>query len=82
MGWRAQRAGTFLTRNSLREWYPDLEKLSFNPPNWVFGLVWTLLFALMVLSLHLLLGRSNAENSGAARNAQFPFGVQLVLNVV
>ena len=73
--------GTIFSRNSLREWYPDLEKPSFNPPDWLFGPVWTLLYALMGLSLYLL-NRSGTDDSSAVTNARFLFGVQLVLNVL
>ncbi|MFD1981524.1 TspO/MBR family protein [Mesorhizobium newzealandense] len=55
-------------------WYASLAKPPFNPPNWVFGPAWTLLYALIAIAgwrtwLH--------EPTGAAMKI---WGVQLFLN--
>jgi translocator protein len=69
-------AGLF-TADAVPEWYAGLNKPSFNPPNWLFGPVWTSLYILMGISLFLIW----KQNPGKERNwAILVFLIQLVLN--
>ena len=69
-------AGIF-TAKSIPEWYATLNPPSFNPPNWIFGPVWTTLYLIMGISFFLIW----KLESGKERNqAIVIFGVQLLLN--
>ncbi|HOK91754.1 MAG TPA: tryptophan-rich sensory protein [Spirochaetota bacterium] len=46
--------GSFFTSSSVDTWYKTLKKPDFNPPNWVFSPVWTLLFILIGLSFYII----------------------------
>ena len=69
-------AGIF-TAKAIPEWYATLNQPSFNPPNWIFGPVWTTLYLIMGISFFLIW----KLESGKARNqAIVIFLVQLLLN--
>lgn len=70
--------GQALTASSVKSWYPLLTKPSFTPPGWIFGPVWTILYAAMGLALFLVLQRRAA--SPHAGRAIRVFLVQLALN--
>ena len=46
--------GSIFTTPEISGWYKSLNKPSFNPPNWIFGPVWTIIFILMGVSLYLV----------------------------
>ena len=58
-------------------WYVSLQKPAFNPPNWVFGPVWTLLYLLMGTSSWLVWKRAGWDGAGMALGV---FAVHLVVN--
>ena len=67
----------FLTKDDITTWYAGLAKPVFNPPNFVFGPVWTLLYILMGVSLYLIL---QSPKSGERNRAVVVFCAQLFLN--
>jgi translocator protein len=46
--------GSITTVSSVGSWYQTLNKPFFNPPSWVFGPAWTLLYFLMGTALYLV----------------------------
>lgn len=60
-------------------WYRQLRKPSWSPPSWLFGPVWTLLYALMGVAAWLVAGGSRAQRAGRGP-ALAAFGAQLALN--
>ena len=76
----AARLGALATMPAIPTWYAALEKPAFAPPNWVFPVVWTLLYFLMALALWRV--AVPAERDATAWGALLAFGVQLVLNVL
>lgn len=70
--------GSVFTITSVESWYAMLEKPAFQPPNWVFGPVWTTLYLLIAISLFLV-WRLDAKKVGR-KEALTIFLVQIILN--
>ena len=68
----------FATARGVADWYPTLTKPSFNPPAWVFGPVWTLLYIMMGVAAFLV-WRKGLEVDGV-KIAVTVFVIQLALN--
>jgi benzodiazapine receptor len=62
------------------DWYANLDKPFFNPPGWLFGPVWTVLYILMAVSAGLVWQKGLA--GPAVRMALALYLVQLVLNAL
>ena len=74
----AMGLGQIATFPNLTTWYAGLAKPSFNPPNWVFGPVWTALYVLMAYAVRRIL-RLPSSTPGRT-TALILFFVQLALN--
>lgn len=70
--------GQIATFPNLEPWYAELRKPHFNPPNVVFGPVWTLLYALMAFAIWRVL-RLPSDTVGKSIGVTL-FYIQLALN--
>lgn len=72
--------GSIFTMSAISTWYAGLVKPELNPPSWVFGPVWTVLYILMGIALYLVWSKGWGHKNVQVATAIF--GVQLVLNVL
>ena len=70
--------GGYFTFVSVETWYQTLNKPNFNPPDWVFGPVWTTLYVLMGVSIWLIWKK---ETSKIRTISMIIFWVQLFFNI-
>lgn len=74
-------ASSFATQSSINTWYTTLNKPFFNPPNWVFAPVWTLLFILMGIAAGRIANLYQSQPE-LVKKALIFFGIQLALNAL
>lgn len=67
---------SYFSYQGVNTFYPNLNMPAFTPPNFVFSIVWPILYALMIVSFYLILGE---ENNRSAVNV---FLGQLVLHIL
>ena len=52
----------FITQLNIDPWYQSLNKLSFSPPNWIFGPAWTVLYAFMSIAIWVVYEKSKKSD--------------------
>jgi len=67
----------YATASGIQSWYVTLHKPSFNPPNYLFGPVWSFLYILMGVSLYIIWINGKGKNRIDALRI---FIIQLTLN--
>ncbi len=68
----------FATQSSIDSWYVTLNKPSFNPPNWIFAPVWTLLYILMGIAAGIVWSKGYYHKW--VKTAMYHFVFQLLFN--
>jgi tryptophan-rich sensory protein len=74
-------SASVVTRPSVASWYPTLIKPIFNPPNWIFMPMWTLLYILMAVAAGLVWDKIKEQNAEVKKALAF-FLIQLTLNAI
>lgn len=65
--------------NNVSDWYQTLIKPSFAPPSWLFGLVWTVLYAIIVVSFGAVFYKVFVTKE-LAKIVALPFVFNLIFN--
>ena len=77
----AAAAGSVASRKGVETWYPKLRKPPYNPPNAVFPIAWTTLYADIAVTSAATIDRFRADGEDGKANAYIAaLGANLVLN--
>ena len=71
---------SFATQSSVNDWYLELNKPSFNPPNWIFAPVWTVLYIMMGVAAGIVWAKGFYHIW--VKTALYHFGIQLLFNAL
>ena len=71
---------SFATQSSVDTWYAGLNKPFFNPPNWLFAPVWTVLYILMGIAAGMVWNKGFYHKW--EKTALYHFVFQLLLNAL
>ncbi len=70
----------FTPRGASDVWYNALNKSALTPPGWVFGVAWTILYALLGIALYLII--VSPKSNQLKGRAYLLFAVQMALNAL
>jgi benzodiazapine receptor len=73
----AASIGSLVTTPQIPGWYAELAKPTWNPPNWIFGPVWSCLYLMMAVAAWLVWRHAGFAG---ARGPLTLFAIQLALN--
>ena len=74
-------AGSVASRQGVETWYPKLRKPPYNPPNAVFPIAWTTLYADIAVTSAATIDRFRADGEDGKANAYIAaLGANLALN--
>ncbi len=71
--------GSIFTFISVKTWYANLIRPGWNPPSWLFGPVWIILYILMGVAAYFVWQNKDIP---LAKLALFFYGLQLLLNAL
>jgi translocator protein len=71
--------GGAVTTPKIGTWYATLVKPTWNPPNWIFGPVWSTLYFFMAIAAWMVWRQGGFVS---AKLSLTLFGIQLILNVL
>ncbi len=70
----------YASQSSVSDWYVSLNKPSFNPPNWIFAPVWTILYIMMGVAAGIVWAKG--FHHIWVKTALYHFGFQLLFNAL
>lgn len=73
---------SLVTRPAVESWYPLIKKPVFNPPNWIFAPVWTILYVMMGIAGGLVWHEIDTPRKEEVKKGMLFFAIQLALNAL
>ena len=72
---------SLVTKERITTWFPTINKPVFNPPNWVFAPVWTILYVMMGVAGGMIWNKLETDQENVKKAFMF-FIIQLGLNAL
>ena len=70
----------YITTPSIKTWYPTLIQPFFKPPNYVFPIIWNILYVMIGCSLAVIINKKDSPS--LKKKAYLAFSLQLFFNLI